>query len=80
MKVMVFSPYLPHARVGHGGGTAVRDLVTWLAKEHQVMLVTLLRPGEENFVDEVCHLAPAGKLTVETIPFTDNMVNFIIYR
>ncbi len=23
MKVMVLSPYLPHARVGHGGGTAV---------------------------------------------------------
>lgn len=73
LKVMVFSPYLPHARVGHGGGTAVRDLVTWLVKKHEVMLVTMLRPGEENFVEEVRHLAPSDRLRVETIPYTDNM-------
>ena len=73
MKIMVLSPYLPHARVGHGGGTAVRDLVTWLARKHEVLLVSLVRPGEESFVDEVKALSPEGNLQVEPIAFTDNM-------
>jgi glycosyltransferase involved in cell wall biosynthesis len=73
MRVMVLSPYLPHARVGHGGGTAVRDLVIWLAKDHEVLLVSLLRPGETGFEDEIRGLVPGGRLQVETIPFLDNM-------
>ena len=73
MRVMVLSPYLPHARVGHGGGTAVRDLVTWLARDHQVLLVSLLRPGEADLVAEVESLGSAGSLRVAAIPFTDNM-------
>jgi glycosyltransferase involved in cell wall biosynthesis len=73
MKVMVISPYLPHVRVGHGGGTAVRDLVTWLARDHQVLLVSLLRPGEADHADEITALSPAGNLQVATIPFIDNM-------
>ena len=32
MRIMVVTPYLPHRRVGHGGGTAVRDLITWLGE------------------------------------------------
>ena len=53
MKVMVLTPYLPHRRVGHGGGTAVRDLVTWLARKHEVLVLSLVRPGEENLLAEV---------------------------
>ena len=53
MRIMVLTPYLPHRRVGHGGGTAVRDLVTWLARRHEVRLVSLVRPGELGLVPEV---------------------------
>lgn len=73
MKVMVISPYLPHAGVGHGGGTAVRDLVTWLARDHEVLLVSLLRPGESAHVQEITSLDPRGLLRLATIPFIDNM-------
>ena len=67
MKVMVVTPYLPHRRVGHGGGTAVRDLVTWLSRRHEVLVASLLRPGEEDLVDEVSELGAR----VATIPFRD---------
>jgi glycosyltransferase involved in cell wall biosynthesis len=73
MKVMVISPYLPHSRVGHGGGTAVRDLVTWLARDHEVLLAALQRPGERGLEDEVAALSPDGRLQVHPIPFLDNM-------
>lgn len=73
MKVMVISPYLPHAGVGHGGGTAVRDLVTWLARDHEVLLVSLLRPGEAGHAREIPALDPGGRLRLATIPFIDNM-------
>ncbi len=73
MKVMVISPYLPHARVGHGGGTAVRDLVGWLARDHEVLLAALQRPGEQGLEDEVSALAPDGNLRVVPLPFLDVM-------
>jgi len=53
---MVLTPYLPHRRVGHGGGTAVRDLVTSLARKHTVLVVALMRPGEESLLSEVAEL------------------------
>lgn len=67
MKIMVLTPYLPHRRVGHGGGTAVRDLVTWLARKHEVMLLSLLRPGEDRFLAEMAELG----VTVRALPFLD---------
>jgi glycosyltransferase involved in cell wall biosynthesis len=65
---MVLTPYLPHRRVGHGGGTAVRDLVTWLAKRHTVMVVALVRPGEQDLVRDVAQLG----VEVRGLPFLDN--------
>jgi hypothetical protein len=67
MKVMVLTPYLPHARVGHGGGTAVRDVVRALARLHEVLVFSLLRPGEENRVADVRALGAE----VVTAPFLD---------
>ena len=68
MNVMVLTPYLPHARVGHGGGTAVRDLVRALARSHEVLVVSLLRPGETGLETEVEALGAR----VVTIPFLDD--------
>ena len=67
MKVMVLTPYLPHRRVGHGGGTAVRDLVTWLARNHDVLVASLVRPGEADRIDEVTALG----VRVLALPFRD---------
>lgn len=67
MKVMVVTPYLPHRRVGHGGGTAVRDLVAGLARRHEVLVASLLRPGEQDLVGDVTALGAR----VETLPFRD---------
>lgn len=67
MKVLVLTPYLPHRRVGHGGGTSVRDLLAWLARRHEVTAACLLRPGESGFIEEVRALGVA----VEALPFPD---------
>ena len=53
MKILVLTPYLPHRRIGHGGGASVRDLVTWLVKKHEVRVAALVRPGEESLIREV---------------------------
>lgn len=75
MKILVATPYLPHRDVGHGGGTAVRDLVRNLAARHDVGLFALVRPGEADRLEDVRRLGarlfpcpfvdakgPAGKL------------------
>ncbi|PID80697.1 hypothetical protein CSA17_06335 [bacterium DOLJORAL78_65_58] len=68
MKIMVLTPYLPHRQVGHGGGTAVRDLVTQLARRHQVLVASFLRPGEEERVADVQALGAQ----VASLPFADH--------
>ena len=68
MKILILTPYLPHRRIGHGGGTAVRDLVTWLAKRHEVLVAALLRPGQDNLLREVEELG----VRVAPVPFLDN--------
>lgn len=67
MRVAILSPYLPHRRVGHGGGVAVRGLARNLARLHEVTLISLVRPGEHRHLDEVASLG----LRVEAIPYTD---------
>jgi len=67
VKILVSTPYLPHRRVGHGGGSAVRDLVAHLTRRHEVLLVSLVRPGESELVDEVTELGA----TVTAVPFAD---------
>ena len=68
MKILILTPYLPHRRVGHGGGTAVRGLVTWLAKRHEVLVAALVRPGEEQLLGEIEELGAR----VAAVPFLDN--------
>ncbi len=67
MKVLLLTPYLPHSRVGHGGGTAVRNLVAELARLHDVRVLSLIRPGEATLVPEVESLG----VGVTGIPFLD---------
>jgi glycosyltransferase involved in cell wall biosynthesis len=70
MKIMVITPYLPHSRVGHGGGTAVRDLVKHLAENHEVLVVSLVRPEESSAIAEVQKLG----VEVAPLPFADSKV------
>lgn len=67
MRVLLVTPYLPHARVGHGGGTSVRHLVAELARLHDVHVFSLIRPGEGTLIDDVVRLG----VTVSGLPFLD---------
>ncbi len=67
MRILVATPYLPHRGVGHGGGTAVRDLVRNLARLHEVHVFALLRPGEDRLIAEVESLG----VRVVPVPFLD---------
>lgn len=68
MRVLVITPYLPHRRIGHGGGVSVRSIVRHLARRHDVTLVSLLREGEREFMDEV---ASDLDVTLYPVPFVD---------
>lgn len=67
MRIMVLSPYLPHRHVGHGGGTAVRGLLRYLAFRHEVTIISLARPGEPELLSEVAELG----VEVVPLPFVD---------
>jgi glycosyltransferase involved in cell wall biosynthesis len=56
VRIMVLSPYLPHRRIGHGGGTAVRAFVRHLSRRHDVTLLSLLRPNERELIPEAAEL------------------------
>ncbi len=67
MRILLVTPYLPHRRIGHGGGTAVRNLTAELARLHDVRVLSLIRPGEAAHVTEVESLGVA----VSRVPFLD---------
>ncbi len=73
MKILVLTPYLPHRRIGHGGGASVRDLVTWLAKKHEVRVAALVRPGEEDLIGEVEELG----VSCSPMKFLDNRADIL---
>jgi len=73
VRILVLSPYLPHSNVGHGGGTAVRGLLTYLARHHDVTLASLLRPGENDLIPEVESLG----VQVASLPFRDRQARGI---
>jgi len=67
VRILVVTPYLPHANVGHGGGTAVRQLVRALSGRHQVTVLSLKRASDPPGTD--LDLGPGVRL--ETVMFRD---------
>ncbi|MBD3221852.1 glycosyltransferase [bacterium] len=67
MRILIVTPYLPHRRVGHGGGTAVRQMILALARRHEVAVLALRRPAERSIDD----LGLGDDVRVETVAFTD---------
>lgn len=67
MRILVISPYLPHARIDHGGGQAVRGLVRALGRRHDCLLLSLLRPGEQDLAPTVQELGVVSM----TVAFSD---------
>lgn len=65
MRWLVVSPYLPHPRIGHGGGVCVYQLCRTLAVEHEVALLCFRRAGEEGLER---HLEEQG-VGVHTVDF-----------
>lgn len=56
MKILLVSPFLPYPGVPHAGGKLVYYLLSSLAREHSVHLVSRIFPEEEE------HLALLGKI------------------
>ncbi len=46
MRILIVSPYLPHRAVGHGGGTAIHDMVLALSSEHELRVLCFRRSNE----------------------------------
>jgi len=67
MRILLVTPYLPHPRVGHGGGQAIRSQLRALAQRHDCLCVSLLRHGEQT---EVPAAADQG-FRLATVPFLD---------
>lgn len=65
MRWLVVSPYLPHPKIGHGGGVCVYQLCRTLAVEHEVSLLCFRRHGEEGLE---AHLEEQG-VRVHTVGF-----------
>jgi glycosyltransferase involved in cell wall biosynthesis len=68
MRVTVVTPYLPHHRIGHGGGVSIRNMIAWLARSHTVTVVALLRPNEHQLVAGTA--ADLG-VDIRTVDFLD---------
>jgi len=65
MRILLVSPYLPHALVGHGGGTVIYHFCKQLACEHEVLVLCFQRSEEEGFERD---LEDSG-VKVETVFF-----------
>ncbi len=65
MRILIVSPYLPHRRVGHGGGTVIHQMCRQLARDHEVLLLCFQRTGEEGLQND---LIEAG-VRVETVAY-----------
>lgn len=65
MRWLVVSPYLPHSRIGHGGGTAVYQVCRALARVHETSLLCFRREAEDGLERE---LVEAG-VSVHALPF-----------
>ena len=67
MRILLITPYLPHPRIGHGGGSAVRSLARELAGRHELHLLSLERPGESDLVAATA----ADVASLHTVKFLD---------
>lgn len=67
MRILLVTPYLPHPEVAHGGGQAVRGQLRALARRHECLAVSLLRPGEDHLVAATAEQGFA----LHTVPFRD---------
>lgn len=67
MKILIISPYLPHPKCGHGGGTYLYGLLGTLSKSHEVMLLSFADKRECGLAEDLkklpihLHLVPREK-------------------
>ena len=53
MKILLITPYLPHPRAGHGGGTLIFDLLQQLSRHHEVSLLSFCDEQEALLVQDL---------------------------
>jgi glycosyltransferase involved in cell wall biosynthesis len=71
MRWLVVSPYLPHPEIGHGGGTAVLQLCSELARRHDTTVLCFERENEAGRAE---HLRRLG-VDVHTIPWRSDQAH-----
>ncbi len=50
MKILIVTPFFPHAGVHHAGGKFIFELITGLSRKHNIYLFSRIEPGEMKFV------------------------------
>ncbi len=59
MKILIVTPYLPHPKCGHGGGTYLYHFLNHLSKKHQITLASFADDREIELVNDL------GQLPIE---------------
>lgn len=57
MKILVVSPYFPHPRSGHGGGTYLYGVVSHLSRLHEVTLISFADKRERKLAEDLRNLS-----------------------
>lgn len=53
MKILIITPFFPHASVHHAGGKFVYELIKHLYRRHDIYLFSRIEPHEIKFVKEM---------------------------
>ncbi len=64
MKTLIISPYLPHPKSGHGGGTQLYGLLSQLSKRHELALLSFADKKERLLAEDL----KALPIRVELVP------------
>jgi len=56
MKILIITPYLPHPKSGHGGGTYLYHLLNNLSKRHHITLASFVDDRELALVNDLKQL------------------------
>lgn len=53
MKILVVTPFLPYKNAPHAGGVSVFESVRRLSRDHEVYLLSRLKPSEIQYIEDV---------------------------
>lgn len=72
MKVLIITPFFPHAAVHHAGGKCVYEIIKELSRRHDIYLFSRIEPHELIFVNEMKAFCKDIKLYTFKTPHKSN--------